>query len=143
MSASGTSPRRARSWPRTMCRSSARIPGSITDAACSSASPTVRSRCGPSGRATVSSRAVTTVLVVDDSAFMRRVITRIVDDSREFRVVGTARDGVEALAQIHALDPQIVTLDVEMPELDGLQTLGYVMSETPRAVVMLSAATSP
>ncbi len=90
----------------------------------------------------MSSKAVTTVLVVDDSAFMRRVITRIVDDSREFRVVGTARDGVEALAQIHALDPQIVTLDVEMPELDGLQTLGYVMSETPRAVVMLSAATS-
>jgi two-component system chemotaxis response regulator CheB len=90
----------------------------------------------------VSSRPVTTVLVVDDSAFMRRVITRIVDDSREFRVVGTARDGVEALAQIHALDPQIVTLDVEMPELDGLQTLGYVMSETPRAVVMLSAATT-
>jgi len=90
----------------------------------------------------VSSSPVTTVLVVDDSAFMRRVITRIVDDSREFRVIGTAKDGVEALAQIHALDPQIVTLDVEMPELDGLQTLGYVMSETPRPVVMLSAATT-
>lgn len=90
----------------------------------------------------MSSSGVTTVLVVDDSAFMRRVITRIVDDSREFRVIGTARDGVEALAQIHALDPQIITLDVEMPELDGLQTLGYVMSETPRPVVMLSAATT-
>lgn len=82
------------------------------------------------------------MLVVDDSAFMRRVITRIVDESREFRVVGTARDGVEALKQIHALEPQIVTLDVEMPELDGLQTLGYIMSETPRPVVMLSAATT-
>jgi two-component system, chemotaxis family, protein-glutamate methylesterase/glutaminase len=79
---------------------------------------------------------------VDDSAFMRRVISRIVDESREFRVVGTARNGIDALAQIHALDPQIVTLDVEMPELDGLQTLGYIMSETPRAVVMLSAATT-
>jgi len=90
----------------------------------------------------VYSSAVTTVLVVDDSAFMRRVITRIIDASREFRVVGTARDGVEAIAQIHALEPQIVTLDVEMPELDGLQTLGYVMSETPRPVVMLSAATT-
>ena len=90
----------------------------------------------------MSSSRPTTVLVVDDSAFMRRVITRIVDESREFRVVGTARDGVEALAQIHALDPQIVTLDVEMPELDGLQVLGYVMSETPRPVVMLSAATT-
>ncbi|MFI5255745.1 MAG: chemotaxis-specific protein-glutamate methyltransferase CheB [Gemmatimonadales bacterium] len=88
------------------------------------------------------SSSTATVLVVDDSAFMRRVISRIVDESREFRVVGTARNGVDALAQIHALDPQIVTLDVEMPELDGLQTLGYIMSETPRAVVMLSAATT-
>src|SRR4051812_1458071 len=71
---------------------------------------------------------------------MRRVIAQIVDASPEFHVVGTARNGRDALKQIHALDPQIVTLDVEMPELDGLQTLGYIMSETPRAVVMLSAA---
>ena len=81
-----------------------------------------------------------TVLVVDDSAFMRRVISDILDGSREFRVVGTARNGLEALKQIHALEPDIVTLDVEMPELDGLQTLGYIMSETPRPVVMLSGA---
>jgi two-component system chemotaxis response regulator CheB len=81
-----------------------------------------------------------TVLVVDDSAFMRRLITQIIDGSPEFRVIGTARNGQDALRQIHALDPRIVTLDVEMPELDGLQTLGYIMSETPRAVVMLSAA---
>jgi two-component system chemotaxis response regulator CheB len=80
------------------------------------------------------------VLVVDDSAFMRRLITQIIDGSPEFRVVGTARNGHDALRQIHALDPRIVTLDVEMPELDGMQTLGYIMSETPRAVVMLSAA---
>lgn len=99
-------------------------------------------KCAPSGREIVSSSGPTTVLVVDDSAFMRRLITRIVDGSREFHVIGTARDGVEALAQIHALNPQIVTLDVEMPELDGLQTLGYIMSETPRPVVMLSAATT-
>ncbi len=73
---------------------------------------------------------------------MRRLITEIVDEAPEFHVVGTARNGLDALKQIHALDPQIVTLDVEMPELDGLQTLGYIMSESPRAVVMLSAATS-
>jgi two-component system chemotaxis response regulator CheB len=85
---------------------------------------------------------VSSVLVVDDSAFMRRLIGQIVDASPDFRVVGTARNGLDALEKIHALDPQIVTLDVEMPELDGLQTLGYIMSETPRAVVMLSAATS-
>ena len=80
--------------------------------------------------------------MVDDSAFMRRLITQIIDASPDFHVVGTARNGLDALRQIHALDPRIVTLDVEMPELDGLQTLGYIMSETPRAVVMLSAAGS-
>jgi two-component system, chemotaxis family, protein-glutamate methylesterase/glutaminase len=88
----------------------------------------------------VSSSGPATVLVVDDSAFMRRVIGEIIDRSGEFRVVGTARNGHDALRQIHALAPDIVTLDVEMPELDGVQTLGYIMSETPRAVVMLSAA---
>jgi two-component system chemotaxis response regulator CheB len=71
---------------------------------------------------------------------MRRLISQIVDASPDFRVVGTARNGLDALRQIHALDPRIVTLDVEMPELDGMQTLGYIMSETPRPVVMLSAA---
>ena len=90
----------------------------------------------------MSSRPASSVLVVDDSAFMRRLITQIIDASPDFHVVGTARNGLDALRQIHALDPQIVTLDVEMPELDGLQTLGYIMSETPRAVVMLSAAGS-
>ena len=73
---------------------------------------------------------------------MRKVVTEIIDASEEFRVVGTARNGNDALRQIHALEPEIVTLDVEMPELDGLQTLGYIMSETPRPVVMLSAAAS-
>jgi two-component system chemotaxis response regulator CheB len=90
----------------------------------------------------VSSKAPATVLVVDDSAFMRRLITQIIDGSPDFRVVGSARNGHDALRQIHNLDPRIVTLDVEMPELDGMQTLGYIMSETPRAVVMLSAATT-
>lgn len=88
----------------------------------------------------MSSEPLTTVLVVDDSAFMRRLISQIVDATPGFRVVGTARNGLDALRQIHALDPGIVTLDVEMPELDGVQTLGYIMSETPRPVVMLSAA---
>lgn len=81
-----------------------------------------------------------TVLVVDDSAFMRQMVRDLVDALPGFRVVGTARDGRHALEQVYALDPDIVTLDVEMPELDGLQVLGYLMSETPRPVVMLSAA---
>jgi two-component system chemotaxis response regulator CheB len=82
------------------------------------------------------------VLVVDDSAFMRRLTSQIIADSGEFAVAGTARNGYDALKQIHALDPDIVTLDVDMPELDGLSALGYIMSETPRPVVMLSAGTT-
>lgn len=82
------------------------------------------------------------VLVVDDSAFMRRLTSQIVDGSGEFTVVGTARNGYDALKQVHALEPDIVTLDVDMPELDGLSALGYIMSETPRPVVMLSAGTT-
>ena len=82
------------------------------------------------------------VLVVDDSAFMRRVASQIINESGEFTVIGTARNGYDALKQIHALDPDLVTLDVDMPELDGLNTLGYIMSEVPRPVVMLSAGTT-
>ena len=74
---------------------------------------------------------------------MRKLVSEILSTSGEFRVVGTARNGLDALKQIHALEPEIVTLDVEMPELDGLQALGYIMSETPRPVVMLSALDSP
>jgi len=80
------------------------------------------------------------VLVVDDSALMRRVISDLITGSGEFTVIGTARNGTEAIARVHALDPDIVTLDIEMPELDGLQALGVIMREAPRPVVMLSAA---
>ncbi|HMS04023.1 MAG TPA: response regulator, partial [Gemmatimonadaceae bacterium] len=80
------------------------------------------------------------VLVVDDSAFMRRLVSELVAATGEFTVVGTARDGDEAIRQVHALDPDIVTLDIAMPDPDGLAVLGYIMSETPRPVVMLSAA---
>jgi len=81
------------------------------------------------------------VLVVDDSAFMRKVIADMIESAGpEFRVVASARDGRDALRQIHALDPDIVTLDIEMPVLDGLQALARIMAEAPRPVVMLSAA---
>ena len=82
------------------------------------------------------------VLVVDDSAFMRRLITELVESRPEFLVVGTARDGSDALAKIRTLRPDIVTLDIEMPGVDGLTALQRIMTEMPRPVVMLSAAGS-
>ena len=90
--------------------------------------------------ASVSSRR-RTVLVVDDSPFIRQVVRDLVSSSGDFEVVGEAGDGHAALEQVHALDPDLVTLDVQMPGLDGLATLGYLMSEAPRPVVMLSSLT--
>ncbi len=87
-------------------------------------------------------KLLSTVLVVDDSAFMRKLIAEMVESSGEYRVIGTAADGIEALEKIRALAPEIVTLDIEMPRLDGLETLDQIMREMPRAVVMLSAAGS-
>ncbi|GAC1515362.1 MAG: chemotaxis response regulator protein-glutamate methylesterase [Gemmatimonadaceae bacterium] len=88
----------------------------------------------------MSSKPQHSVLVVDDSAFMRKIVSEIIGGTDDFYVVGTARNGQDAIEKVHALEPAIVTLDVEMPELDGLQALGYIMSEAPRPVVMLSAA---
>jgi two-component system chemotaxis response regulator CheB len=81
----------------------------------------------------------TRVLVVDDSAFMRRLVSDIILESGAFDVVGTARDGVHAVSQVRALDPDIVTLDIDMPGQDGLAALRDIMAEAPRPVVMLSA----
>ena len=82
------------------------------------------------------------VLVVDDSAFMRRLITEIVESRPEFLVVGTARVGADALAKVTQLRPDIVTLDIQMPVVDGMTALRQIMTEMPRPVVMLSAAGS-
>lgn len=86
------------------------------------------------------SKAPRTVLVVDDSAFMRKLVAEMVDGAGDFRVVGTARNGRDALSKVHSLNPDLVTMDVEMPELDGIGALGYIMSEAPRPVIMLSGA---
>jgi two-component system chemotaxis response regulator CheB len=82
------------------------------------------------------------VLIVDDSAFMRLTLTRVLNEATGLVVVGVARDGQEALELIPRLNPDVITLDVEMPRLDGLSTLRAIMAENPRAVVMLSSLTN-
>lgn len=81
------------------------------------------------------------VLVVDDSAFMRHILTSHLEAAPGITVVGKAHDGLDALAKIAALKPDVVTLDVEMPRMDGLTALRRIMAECPTPVVMLSAFT--
>ncbi len=81
-----------------------------------------------------------TVLVVDDSALMRRYLRQILEAEPDLRVV-TARDGEDALRQIEAHDPDVVTLDINMPVMDGLTCLAHIMTEFPRPVVMVSSLT--
>lgn len=86
-------------------------------------------------------RPLVRVLVVDDSAFMRAALTRMITSEPGIEVVGTAGSGADALDKIPALDPDVVTLDVEMPGLNGLETLRRIMSQFPRPVIMVSSAT--
>ncbi|MGM0501566.1 MAG: protein-glutamate methylesterase/protein-glutamine glutaminase [Bacillota bacterium] len=81
------------------------------------------------------------ILVVDDSAFMRKVITELLETHHKFEVVDTARNGVDALNKIEKTDPDAITLDVEMPKMNGLEFLKRLMSENPIPVVMLSSVT--
>ncbi len=80
------------------------------------------------------------VLVVDDSAFMRAALSRMIASEAGFEIAATAASGSEALDKIAALDPDVVTLDIEMPGLDGVQTLRRIMKQFPRPVIMVSAA---
>lgn len=81
----------------------------------------------------------TTVLIVDDSALVRQLLVDMISQDDELEVAGVARDGVEAIKLTVELDPDVVTMDIHMPEMDGLSALEYIMKKSPRPVVMLSA----
>jgi len=82
------------------------------------------------------------VLVVDDSAFMRKALTSMLQEDPEIKVIGTARDGVEAIQMIQDLKPDIVTMDVEMPRMDGITALREIMQKCPVPVIMVSSLTT-
>jgi two-component system chemotaxis response regulator CheB len=83
------------------------------------------------------------VLVVDDSVVIRRLLTDVLAQERDIEVVGTAPNGRIALAKLPHLNPDLVTLDIEMPEMDGLETLPHIRKTYPTLpVVMFSTLTS-
>ncbi len=81
------------------------------------------------------------VLVADDSAFMRTALTRMIESDPGLRVVGTAQTGIEAVEKVNALQPDVVTLDIEMPRMNGLEALKRIMQQAPRPVIMVSSLT--
>lgn len=82
------------------------------------------------------------VLIVDDSPFMRLTLQKILNQDPGIKVLDTARDGREGILKLQALRPQVITMDVEMPVMDGLQALDEIMRWMPTPVIILSAVTT-
>lgn len=81
------------------------------------------------------------VLVVDDSVFMRSMLKRAVENAADMECAGSAQNGLEALSKVKALNPDVVTLDVEMPGKSGIDVLREIMGEAPLPCVMVSTKT--
>jgi two-component system chemotaxis response regulator CheB len=81
------------------------------------------------------------VLVVDDSAFFRRRVTEMLNQTEGVQVVGAAANGLEALRETHRLKPDVITMDVEMPVMDGITAVRRIMVEIPTAILMFSSLT--
>jgi two-component system, chemotaxis family, protein-glutamate methylesterase/glutaminase len=79
------------------------------------------------------------VLVVDDSAFMRKVLESIFSADDQLQVVGHAKDGREAIALAESLKPDVITMDLNMPHMDGLQATAQIMTTNPRPIVVVSS----
>lgn len=81
------------------------------------------------------------VLIADDSAVARTALSRMLESEPSLEICGTARNGLEALEKVRQLRPDVVTLDIEMPALNGLEVLKRIMKEFPRPVIMVSSLT--
>src|SRR5258707_12036623 len=79
------------------------------------------------------------VLVVDDSTFMRKVLETILTSDPQFQVIGQAKDGREAVALAESLKPDVLTMDINMPHMDGLQATAEIMTTNPRPIVIVSS----
>jgi two-component system chemotaxis response regulator CheB len=79
------------------------------------------------------------VLVVDDSAFMRKVLESIFSADEQFQVIGQAKDGREAITLSDSLKPDVITMDLNMPHMDGLQATAHIMTNSPRPIVIVSS----
>jgi len=81
-------------------------------------------------------------VVIDDSAFMRKSISIMLESDESIKVIGTAWDGEEGYKLVRSLNPDIVTLDIEMPKMDGLTALKQIMKDCPTSVIMISSLTT-
>jgi two-component system chemotaxis response regulator CheB len=79
------------------------------------------------------------VLIVDDSAFMRKVLETIFNADSQLQVVGHAKDGREAITLSESLKPDVITMDLNMPHMDGLQATAHIMTNSPRPIVVVSS----
>ncbi|HEY3308737.1 MAG TPA: chemotaxis response regulator protein-glutamate methylesterase [Desulfuromonadaceae bacterium] len=84
----------------------------------------------------------TRILIVDDSSFMRMAIRGILSKEPDFDIIGTAADGLEGVEKAIALKPDVITMDVEMPRMDGIAALRQIMAKAPTKVIMVSTLTN-